>query len=189
MGFGSPCLAWRGKFCAYHTCAQPTAQTVLCFPLGRLLEGALSAHGILLVAGHSSGGLGQPLPLLCSLPISVPALKPAGREAWPGRSAGAHPSAAEQGPCSLRHSLCKFSLHTEMAVSKQAVGTWKGKGTVFFVVVCLFMYEVYLSPGFIPGHNHPVCCHLPSGVIFNHSYVMANTLWLLLPAVASTVSK
>lgn len=72
-------------------------------------------------------------------------------------------------------------------MSKQAVGTRKGKGTVLYVVVCLFMHEVYLSPGFIPGHNHPVWCHLPSGVIFSPSYVMANTLWLLLPAVASTV--
>lgn len=51
------------------------------------------------------------------------------------------------------------------------------------------MGEVYLSPGFIPGHNHPVCCHLPSDVIFSHSNVMANTLWLLLSAVASAVSK
>lgn len=76
-----------------------------------------------------------------------------------------------------------------MSISKQAVGTWNGKGTVFYVLVYLFMGEVYLSPGFIPGHNHPVCCDLPSDVIFSHLYVMANTLWLLLSAVASTISK
>lgn len=84
-------------------------------------------------------------------------------------------------------SLQIHQSHTDMSISKQAVGTWKG--TVFYVLVYLSMGEVYLSPGFIPGHSHPVCCHLPSGVIFSHSYVMANTLWLLLSAVASTISK
>lgn len=42
-----------------------------------------------------------------------------------------------------------------------------------YLLVYLFMGKVYLFLGFIPCHNHLVCCPFPSGVIFSHVYVMA----------------
>lgn len=47
------------------------------------------------------------------------------------------------------------------------------KVTTFYLLVYLFMDKFYLSLGFIPCHNHLVCCCFPSGVIFSHVYVMA----------------
>lgn len=56
-------------------------------PLCLVSHGGMAAggtHGTLLVPGTALGVRARPLPLLCPVPISVPAVSPAARAAWPG---------------------------------------------------------------------------------------------------------